>query len=65
MQKKLSLGKNTSSIKDVKTIFKQIKEDCQTEQLSEEILPELRRALEIEKKGRDFYQHQFNKCRYS
>ncbi len=60
LKKKLIPGKNTSSIEDVKTIFRTIKENLQEEKLSEEILPELRRALDIEKKGREFYEKHFS-----
>ena len=55
LQKKLPYEKNESSIKEVTTIFKEIKMQSQTESLNDSILPELKRALEIEKKGQEYY----------
>ena len=50
--------RGSDSIDNIKTIFQEIKEKGRAEELSKDILPELRRALEIEKKGRDFYKEQ-------
>ncbi len=53
LQRKKSQEKNKSSISEVKTIFARMKENV--EEPSSELLVELRKALEIEKKGREFY----------
>jgi rubrerythrin len=59
LEKKMQPEEETiSSVGEVTTVFKKIKEDKDTKALSEDILPELRRALEIEKKGMEFYKEQ-------
>lgn len=58
LQKRSSPSENKSSMSEVKTIFSQIKD--QSEIPSNEILEELKKALEIEKKGRDFYSEKFS-----
>ncbi|MDC7241771.1 MAG: ferritin family protein [Spirochaetales bacterium] len=58
LQKRNPLEKNKSSMAEVKTVFSRIKDA--SEAPSEEILIELRRALEIEKKVRDFYKEKFS-----
>ncbi len=60
LQKKLPHEKNESSIKAVTTIFKEIQKNSQTESLNDSILPELKRALEIEKKGQQYYKEKLS-----
>ena len=57
LQKRSPLESNKSSMGDVKTVFAELKETAETP--SDDILSELRKALEIEKKGRDFYGEKF------
>lgn len=60
LQKKMHPEKTASSSGEIVTVFKEIKEKSQTEKLTDEILPELRRALDIEKQGREFYKEQMD-----
>lgn len=58
LQRKSPSTENKSSMSEVKTIFSQIKD--QSEIPSTEILEELKKALDIEKKGREFYSEKFS-----
>lgn len=57
LQRKKTQEKNKSSISEVKTIFAKLKDNVGLP--SSEILVELRKALEIERKGREFYKEKF------
>jgi len=58
LKKKQSPGQNKSSMTEVATVFASMKENV--EELSPDLLVELRRALEIEKKGKEYYEEKFS-----
>jgi len=59
LQKKMSPVKNKASIGEVKTIFSEIKKKAKAEPLSEDTVAILRKARDIEKKGKEFYEEKF------
>lgn len=56
LRKKMDTGETKGSMAEVITVFSEIKKEAAEGFLSEDLLDELRRALEIEKKGKEFYQ---------
>ncbi|MDA3958886.1 ferritin family protein [Oceanispirochaeta sp.] len=61
LQKKMDTSAVKGSMKEVQTIFASLKKESVDGILSKDLLVELRRALEIEKKGKEFYEEQFSK----
>jgi len=59
LQKKMDPGKNKGSMEEVKTIFAEIKKNAVVDPPSEDLLVELRKARDIEKKGKEFYEEKF------
>ncbi|QEN09386.1 hypothetical protein EXM22_15890 [Oceanispirochaeta crateris] len=61
LQKKQDPSAEKGSMEEVQTIFASIKNEVVDDILSKDLLSELRRARDIEKKGKEFYQEQFSK----
>jgi rubrerythrin len=61
LQKKQDPSAEKGSMEEVQTIFASIKKEVVDDILSKDLLSELRRARDIEKKGKEFYQEQFSK----
>jgi len=55
LKKKMSPSLDKGNIGEIKTVFSELKERVEEEMISRELLTELRRALEIEEKGRKYY----------
>ena len=61
LQKKRDPSTEKGSMEEVQTIFASMKNEVVDGILSKDLLSELRRARDIEKKGKEFYQEQFSK----
>ena len=62
LQKKLGPAEEKGIAKEIKTVFEEIKDDFKNVNLENDAVKDYKKALDIEKKGMDFYKEHFEKA---
>ena len=62
LQKKMDSSVEKGIAEEIKTVFDDIRKDFKNLELEEDALKDYEKALQIEKKGMDFYKEQFDKA---
>ena len=62
LQKKMDSSVEKGIAEEIKTVFDDIRKDFKNFELEEDALKDYEKALQIEKKGMDFYKEQFDKA---